>query len=80
MSSPEKQMPAHNPRLAAFNPAEYRFAVHCCGYKWDLAVEQDVAVAVFRCVEMAKTYGARMWPSTFEVVDRFTGETIVVAA
>ncbi|PAM79771.1 hypothetical protein CES87_28980 [Pseudomonas sp. ERMR1:02] len=65
-----------NPYLAPTDPAEYRFAVHCCGYKLDLAYEQDRAVAVFRCAEMAKTYGARMWPTTFEVIDRFTGEQV----
>jgi hypothetical protein len=65
-----------NPNLAPTDPAEYRFAVHCCGYKWDLTYEKDRAVAVFRCAEMAKTYGARMWPTTFEVIDRFTGEQV----
>lgn len=80
MTALEKSVPTHNPNLAAANPVEYRFAVHCCGYKWDLTVEQDAPVALFRNVEMAKTYGTRMWPSTFEVVDRFTGETVVVAA
>ncbi|MEJ8867272.1 hypothetical protein [Pseudomonas jessenii] len=65
-----------NQYLAPTDPADYRYAVHCCGYKWDLSFEQDQAVAIFRSIEMAKTYGARMWPSTFEVIDRFTGETV----
>lgn len=65
-----------NPHLVLVDPAEYRYAVHCCGYKWDLTFEQDHAAAIFRCVEMAKTYGARMWPTTFEVIDRLTGESV----
>ncbi|MGH8346857.1 MAG: hypothetical protein ACRES5_09875 [Pseudomonas sp.] len=63
-----------NPYLAPTNAAEYRFAVHSCGYKWDLSIESDRAVAIFKCSEMAKAYGARMWPTAFEVIDRFTGD------
>jgi hypothetical protein len=69
-------VPVPNPYLAPTDPTDYRYAVHCCGYKWDLSFEQDQAVAIFRSIEMAKTYGARMWPSTFEVIDRLTGETV----
>ncbi|MNG00327.1 hypothetical protein D3C84_832580 [compost metagenome] len=65
-----------DPYLEQTNPDDYRYAVHCCGYKWDLTYEPDRAVAIFRCVEMAKTYGARMWPTTFEVIDRSTGEKV----
>lgn len=65
-----------DPHLEQTNPDDYRYAVYCCGYKWDLTFEQDRAVAIFSSIEMAKTYGARMWPATFEVIDRFTGETV----
>jgi hypothetical protein len=67
-------------RLAVPDPANYRFAVFCCSFKMDLSSTPDHALALFTDAAMAKRYGAWMWPSTFEVVDRFTGETVVVAA
>ena len=76
MSALEKQSSAPNPRLAPTNPAEYRYAVHCCGYKWDLADKPDRAVAIFEHETAAKKFGNLMWPSTFEVVDVITGEKV----
>lgn len=63
-------------RLAPTNPAEYRFAVHSCGYKWDLTDKPDRAVALFEHQSIAEKFGSLMWPSTFEVIDRFTGEKV----
>ena len=56
-------------RLAVPAPATYRYAVHCCGYKADMDVLPDYAVALFADEAMARRYGDWMWPSTFEVVD-----------
>lgn len=73
-------VPESHPRLAPANPTKYRFAVYCCSFKMDLSSTPDHALALFADEAMAKRYGAWMWPSTFEVVDRFSGETVVVAA
>ena len=56
-------------RLAVPVPANYRYAVHFCGFKLDMDVLPDHAVALFADEAMAKRYGDWMWPSTFEVVD-----------
>jgi hypothetical protein len=56
-------------RLAVPAPGTYRYAVHCCGYKADMDVLPDHAVALFADEAMARRYGDWMWPSTFEVVD-----------
>ncbi|KAB0494001.1 hypothetical protein [Pseudomonas vancouverensis] len=58
-------------RLAAPTPSNYRYAVFCCSFKWELGSTPDHAMALFADEAMAKRYGALMWPSTFEVVDRF---------
>jgi hypothetical protein len=58
-------------RLAVPDPSNYRFAVFCCSSKLDLGSTPDHALALFADEAMAKRYGAWMWPSTFEVVDRF---------
>ncbi|VVQ17160.1 hypothetical protein PS914_05969 [Pseudomonas fluorescens] len=63
-------------RLAPTNPAEYRFAVYSCGYKWDLTDKPDRAVALFEHSSAAQKYGSLMWPSTFEVIDVITGEKV----
>lgn len=76
MNALEKQAFAPNPRLAPTNPTEYRYAVHCCGYKWDLADKPDRAVAIFEHETAAKKFGGLMWPNTFEVVDLATGERV----
>jgi hypothetical protein len=65
-----------NPYLAPINPANYRYAVHCCGYKWDLDYQPDLAVALFADPAMALRFGQLMWPSTYEVIDRTTGEQV----
>ncbi|EPA95425.1 hypothetical protein [Pseudomonas sp. G5(2012)] len=57
-------------RLAVPDPATYRFAVFCCSFKMELGSTPDHALALFADEAMAKRYGAWMWPSTFEVVDR----------
>lgn len=62
-----------NPCLAKPDPSAYRFAVHCCSYKWDLANPPDHAVALFVIEADAKKYGAMMWPDTYEVVDISAG-------
>ena len=55
--------------LAAPVPENYRFAVFCCSFKWELGSTPDHALALFVDRAMAERYGASMWPSTFEVVD-----------
>lgn len=65
-----------NTRLASTNPAEYRFAVHCCGYKWELSDKPDRAVALFEHPSAALRFGQLMWPSTYEVIDLNTGERV----
>ena len=57
-------------RLAVPDLATYRFAVFCCSFKMELGSTPDHALALFADEPMAKRYGAWMWPSTFEVVDR----------
>ncbi len=63
-------------RLAPTNPIEYRYAVHSCGYKWDLTDKPDRAVALFEHHSAAQKFGSLMWPSTFEVIDVITGEKV----
>jgi hypothetical protein len=65
-----------NHRLAPTNPIDYRFAVHCCGYKWELNDKPDRAVALFEHASAALKFGQVMWPSTFEVIDITTGERV----
>lgn len=65
-----------NPYLAPTNPADYRYAVHSCGYKWDLTDKPDRAVALFEHRAVAQQFGRLMWPSTFEVIDVITGEKV----
>jgi hypothetical protein len=59
-------------RLAVPDPSTYRFAVFCCSFKMELGSTPDHALALFADEAMANRYGAWMWPSTFEVVDRLT--------
>ncbi|VVO22121.1 hypothetical protein [Pseudomonas fluorescens] len=63
-------------RLANTNPVDYRFAVHCCGYKLDLTDKPDRAVGLFEHRAVAQQFGRLMWPSTFEVIDIVTGEKV----
>ncbi|MDR9749867.1 hypothetical protein RG836_00270 [Pseudomonas sp. SZMC_28357] len=65
-----------NPHLAPTDPAAYRFAVHCCGYKWELTDKPDRAVALFEHSSAALKFGQAMWPSTFEVINVTTGERV----
>ena len=58
-------------RLAVPDPKNYRFAVFCCSFKLDLSDTPDHSLVLFADKAMAKRYGAWMWPSTYEVVDRF---------
>ena len=62
-------LPVADPVLAVPDPALYRYAVHCCSFKFDLGSYPDHAIALFAQEDMAKIYGARMWPGTFQVVD-----------
>jgi hypothetical protein len=63
-----------NPHLVATDPTDYRYAVHCCAYKWELTDKPDRAVALFEHRSAAEKFGSLMWPSTFEVIDITTGE------
>lgn len=65
-----------NPYLAPIVPTEYRYAVHCCSYKWDLTDKPDRAVALFEHHSAAEKFGSLMWPNTFEVIDITTGERV----
>ena len=58
-----------NPNLAPAEPSAYRWAVHCCAYKFDLSRGPERPVALFEHESAAKYFGGLMWPSTFEVVD-----------
>lgn len=49
--------------------AEYRFALFCCGHLLDLTNEPHPPVALYCDEESARRHGARMWPSTFTVID-----------
>lgn len=63
-------------RLAPVDPSDYRYAVHSCGYKFEVADQPDRAAALFADAEMAKRYGSWMWPGIYEVVDVLTGERL----
>ncbi|PWK30878.1 hypothetical protein C7534_12538 [Pseudomonas sp. OV226] len=63
-------------RLAPTNPAEYHFAVHSCGYKWEQGLQPDRAVALFADSAAALRFGKSMWSTTFEVIDITTGERV----
>jgi hypothetical protein len=67
-------VPVPNSRLAPTDPADFRYAVHSCGYKLDLTDKPDRAVALFEHHSAAEKFGSLMWPGTFEVIDIFTGE------
>jgi hypothetical protein len=56
-------------RLAAPDPAAFRYAVYACSSKIDLSTPPDPAVALFDRKGVAESFGRLMWPSTFEVVD-----------
>ncbi len=58
-------------RLAVPDPANFPFAVFCCAYKMDLGSTPDHSKVLFADRAMAERYGAWMWPTTFEVIDRF---------
>ncbi|MNE33632.1 hypothetical protein D3C76_1454830 [compost metagenome] len=57
-------------RLAVPDPAQYPYAVFCCSFKMDIGRTPDHCLALFADRAMAERYGAWMWPTTFEVVDR----------
>lgn len=65
-----------NHYLVPTDPADYRFAVHCCAHKLDLTSQPDRAIALFEHPSAALKFGRLMWPTTFEVVDRTTGERV----
>lgn len=65
-----------DPRLAPTDPADYRFAVHCCAHKLDLTDKPDRAVALFEHQVLAFKLGQTMWPEHFEVIDVITGERV----
>lgn len=69
-------LPVPNPYLAPTAPTDYRYAVHCCGYKWELSDKPDRAVALFEHSSAALKFGQMMWPSTYEVIDLSTGERV----
>ena len=69
-------LPVPNPRLATTNPADYRYAVHSCGYKVDLTSKPDRAVALFAHQVLAFQFGRAMWPEQFEVIDVVTGDRV----
>ncbi len=58
--------------FAVPDPANYRFAVFCCSFKMDLGSTPDHAMVLFADRAMAERYGAWMWPSTYEVIDRLS--------
>jgi hypothetical protein len=53
---------------------EYRFALYCRAHVLDLAYAPEQPVALYRDEQVAKAHGARMWPSTFTVVDLAGGD------
>lgn len=48
---------------------EYRFALYCRAHLLGLTWAPDQPVALYRDEATANAHGARMWPSTFIVVD-----------
>ncbi|WP_282369066.1 hypothetical protein [Pseudomonas sp. PS02290] len=56
-------------RLAAPDPAAFRYAVYACSSKIDLSTPPDPAIALFYQKGIAESFGRLMWPSTYEVVD-----------
>ncbi|MNJ37057.1 hypothetical protein D3C77_318640 [compost metagenome] len=58
-----------DPMLLAPDPAEFRFALYCRAHLLDLTWKPDQPVALYRDEATANAHGARMWPSTFIVVD-----------
>ena len=65
-----------NSCLAPTDPADYRYAVHCCAYKLDLSTSPDRAVALFEHSSAAIKFGQLMWPETYEVIDQLTREKV----
>lgn len=58
-----------DPMLALPEPGLFRFALYACSYKIGLGDSPERPMAMFQLRCHAAEMGARMWPSTFEVVD-----------
>ena len=59
----------HDPMLLLPDVSEYRFALYSRGHLLDLTSEPQPPVALFADERLAQSHGARMWPSTFTVID-----------
>lgn len=49
--------------------SEYRYALYCRSDLLDLSYEPEPPVALYRDKTLASSHGARMWPSTYSVID-----------
>jgi len=59
----------HDSMLLCPQLSDYRFAVYSRGHLMDLTTTPQQPVALFSNERIACSYGARMWPTTFTVVD-----------
>lgn len=58
-----------DPLLMTPDLAEYRFALYCRSHLLDLTSDPQPPVALYADERLAQHHGARMWPSTFIVID-----------
>lgn len=58
-----------NPMCLVPDAIQFRFAVYACSYKIGLGDRPEQPMAIFQLRSHANEMGARMWPSTFEIVD-----------
>lgn len=61
--------PMRNSMLAPLDNQPLRFALYAGSRKWGLTCKSERPVATFEFREHAEDLGARLWPSTYEIVD-----------
>ncbi|WP_296268435.1 hypothetical protein [Pseudomonas sp. UBA6562] len=49
--------------------SEYRYALYCRSDRLDLSYKPAPPVALYRDKALAASHGARMWPSTYSIID-----------
>lgn len=58
-----------DPMLLKPEVSRYRFALYCCGHRMDLTFTPQPPVALYSDEGAARAHGARLWPTTFSVID-----------
>lgn len=58
-----------NPMCLLPDVSQFRFALYACSYKIGLGDTPEQPMAMFQLRSHAEEMGARMWLSTFEIVD-----------